>query len=502
MILIIDFSSQYTQLIARRIRENNVYCEIKTFDISIEKISSYKPDGIILSGGPYSVSGDVYPYIDPEIFKLNIPVLGICYGMQLMVDILGGSVISSNKSEFGHSLMIIQDQDTLFEREGLTSVWMSHNDRVDELPDGFEILATHAEDSTMIAAICNKKSKLYGLQFHPEVTHTEFGKSIISNFIFKICNCCPSWKIDSFLDTKINQLKHQIGSDNVLCALSGGIDSLVTAMILQKAIGDQLICVFVNTGLLRKNEATIIEKTFTSKYNLKLITINAENQFLTTLQNIIDPESKRRQIGRLFIEIFEKEAAKLKDIKYLAQGTIYPDVIESKIIKSHHNVGGLPDNMNLSLIEPLNELFKDEVRELGKLLNIDDLIINQHPFPGPGLAIRIPGQVTKIDLDILRDADEILIDELKKNNLYTDIWQAFAVLLPVSSVGVMGDCRTYGKTISIRCVTSIDAMTADWAKIPYETLSKISNRIINEVKFVNRVLYDITSKPPGTIEWE
>jgi len=489
MIKIIDFGSQYTQLIARRIREQKVYCEITHWQTPLDEILSAKPKGIILSGGPASVLDDNAPTIDDEIFNAGIPVLGICYGMQLMVKLLGGKVIRGAKQEYGQTNVITIDKP----REK-NSVWMSHGDTIESLPDGFDIVAE--SDNNIYASIVDMKRKFHGLQFHPEVSHTECGKYIIGAFIFSVCGCASNWIMSAIIDKKVKEIKDQVGKETVLCALSGGVDSAVTAALLKRAIGDQLICVFVDNGLLREGEADEIIKRFNPVF------IDASSRFLDNLEWVSSPEDKRKIIGDIFIKTFEEIADNSQGINFLAQGTLYSDVIESKGIKSHHNVGGLPESMNMTLIEPLKELFKDEVRELGRALGLSDEIINRHPFPGPGLAIRCIGEVTEEKLDILRAADSIVVDEIRKAGLYDDIWQVFAVLLPVKSVGVMGDARTYQHTICIRCVDSVDAMTADWSRLPHDLLARISNRIVNEVEEINRVVYDITSKPPGTIEWE
>jgi GMP synthase (glutamine-hydrolysing) len=510
MILILDFGSQYTQLIARRIREQRVYCEIHPCTISLDQIKSFKPEGIILSGGPSSVLGEFSPTMPPEIFELQIPILGICYGLQLMVKLLGGKVENSDHCEYGKTEINFLEESSFFKEvptsEKLT-VWMSHGDRVIEIPEKFEIVAESS--NSPFAAIQNQARQLYGIQFHPEVTHTQYGNQILRNFIFDICKCESTWSMESFLESKIEDLKAQVGNQKVLCALSGGVDSSVTAVLLHEAIGKNLTCVFVNNGLLRKDEAKRVVDLFKKHYHINLIYIDASEDFLGKLKGITDPEEKRKIIGSGFIHLFEKEARRLSDIQYLAQGTLYPDVIESEsfkgpsaVIKSHHNVGGLPPDMKLKLVEPLRELFKDEVRELGKALGIDDELVYRHPFPGPGLGIRILGEITEERIEVLQNADAIVREEIRKAGWYNKVWQAFAVLLPIKSVGVMGDDRTYEWTIAVRSVDSKDAMTADWSPLPYELLSIISNRIINEVSKVNRVVYDITSKPPGTIEWE
>ncbi len=507
-ILVLDFGSQYTQLIARRIRELKVYSEIFPFNESLEKIKAFAPKGIILSGGPSSVYEKSSPIVDREIFKLGIPVLGICYGMQLITYLFNGNVHPSEKREYGLAQLKTKTDDLLFYNlPDSFQVWMSHGDKIDKLPDSFEIIAY--TDNSPYAAIRNIMDKIWGVQFHPEVVHTKFGKEILANFAFNICNCKPNWNIGSFLNEAVEHVREVAGKEKIICGLSGGVDSSVVAVLIHKAVGEQLTCIFVNNGVLRKNEAEKVVKIFRDNFKINLDYVNAENIFLERLKGVTDPEKKRKIIGNTFIDIFEQEAKKSGDVKFLAQGTLYPDVIESvsfkgpsATIKSHHNVGGLPEKMNLKLIEPLRELFKDEVRELGKELGMPDDIIYRQPFPGPGLAIRIIGEVTKERLDILREADDIIVSEIKKAGLYREIWQSFGVLLPVKTVGVMGDERTYENVIALRAVNSVDGMTADWVKLPYDLLGKISNRIINEIKGVNRVVYDISSKPPATIEWE
>jgi len=510
-ILILDFGSQYTQLIARRIRELNVYSEIVPYNITAEEILQKNPKGIIFSGGPASVNIGKSPVCDKNIFKLNLPVLGICYGMQLIGKLLGGKVESiGHKREYGRTQLIIIKKDIIFNNVPKnTIVWMSHSDHVLKLPPDFERIA-YSQNSS-IASMKHKSKKLYGIQFHPEVVHTEFGKQILKNFIYDICGCSGNWSIKSFVADTIQKLKEQLGNkEKVICAVSGGVDSTVLAVLLEKVIHQNLICIFVNNGLLRKNEPENVVKIL-KKYHINLRYINAEKQFLTKLRKVTDPEKKRKIIGREFISVFNHETEKLgNSIKYLAQGTLYPDVIESRsafggpsaTIKTHHNVGGLPKRMKMKLIEPFRELFKDEVRMIGKELGLPDEIIWRQPFPGPGLAVRIIGEVTPERLHTLRESDYIITEEIKKANLYKTIWQSFGVLIPVKTVGVMGDERTYENVIAIRAVISSDGMTADWAKLPPELLGKISNRIINEVKGINRVVYDISSKPPSTIEWE
>lgn len=507
-ILVLDFGSQYTQLIARRIREGRVYSEIFPFNAPMEKIRAFNPRGIILSGGPSSVYDDKAPVPDPEVFKLGIPVLGICYGMQLMAHYLGGEVARATKREYGRAeLLVDDDSDLLWGLTQKTKVWMSHGDRIEILPEGFSI-AGHTDNSP-IAAMANREKRFYAIQFHPEVVHTDEGTRILHNFVYTICGCKPTWEMASFIEWAVADIRSKVGNKKVICALSGGVDSSVVALLIHKAIGDNLTCIFVDNGLLRKGEAEKVRRTFEDHFRMKVIHVDARKRFLDRLSGITDPERKRKIIGNEFIVVFEEEAKKISDADFLAQGTLYPDVIESvsfkgpsAVIKSHHNVGGLPEVMKLKLIEPLRELFKDEVRVLGEELGLPEEICWRHPFPGPGLAIRCIGEITYEKLEILREADAIVLEEIKIAGLYREIWQAFAVILPVRTVGVMGDERTYDHAVAIRAVTSLDGMTADWARIPYDIMGRISNRIINEVKGVNRVVYDITSKPPGTIEWE
>ncbi len=506
-ILVLDFGSQYTQLIARRTRELGVYSEIKPYNTPLDEIMESSPKAIILSGGPASVWDDDAPGIDKGIFELNIPILGICYGMQLTVQLLGGTVERSKRREFGPATLDVLDGfDLLSGIPEKSNVWMSHGDRVLELPPGFKSIAE--SENSPAAAIKNEEKKIYGTQFHPEVVHTKFGKEILSNFIFKIANCESSWTPRSFVETAIHDIREKVGDSTVICGLSGGVDSAVAAVIIQRAIWDKLQCIFVDTGLLRLNEPEQVVESFTDM-GLNLIHVDARERFLKRLSGVTDPERKRKIIGEEFINVFEEEALKIEGAEFLAQGTLYPDVIESvsvkgpsATIKSHHNVGGLPEKMNLKLIEPLRELFKDEVRAVGFELGVPPEILNRHPFPGPGLGIRIMGEINEERLEILRLADDIFIEEIKKAGIYDDIWQAFCVFLPVKTVGVMGDERTYENVVALRAVTSLDGMTASWARIPYDVLEKISVRIINEVRGVNRVVYDISTKPPSTIEWE
>jgi GMP synthase (glutamine-hydrolysing) len=506
-IVILNFGSQYTQLIARRIRENKVFCEILPFHQDPETYKHRNLKGIVLSGGPSSVFDQNAPFCTAEVFELGVPVLGICYGLQLIGKLFGGKVERSQKREYGKAtIRIDRDQDIFREVKDNTVIWMSHGDHLAGLPRGFEVLA-HTENIPF-AAIGNDDLRIYGLQFHPEVAHTEEGNRILQNFLFRTCQCKGSWTTESFIDTTVSRIREQVKDGKVIVGLSGGVDSSVCAVMIGKAVGQQLHCILVDNGALRKNEAQEVVSAFESlDLNLKLV--DASERFLSELREVIDPEEKRKIIGRTFIQVFDEEAKKIKDVAFLAQGTLYPDVIESTsfkgpsaTIKSHHNVGGLPEQMNLKLIEPLRELFKDEVRELGRKLNLPESIIGRHPFPGPGLAVRILGDVTQKRVDVLREADDIYISELKTSEMYDRVWQAFCVLLPVQTVGVMGDERTYENVIALRAVTSVDGMTADWAKLPAEVLGKVSNRIINEVKGVNRVVYDISSKPPATIEWE
>ncbi len=517
-ILILDFGSQYTQLIARRVREAGVFSEIRPWDITLRELKTFDPSGIILSGGPESVT-DIYaaPKTPNGLFDIGIPVLGICYGMQTMAGQLGGEVERSKIREFGYAKVRIECHSPLFgdiddhqDAEGAAylDVWMSHGDQVCSVPEGFEILAS--TDSCPIAGIQNLEENLFGIQFHPEVTHTLQGQNIFKHFLFDVCGCKPLWTASSIIDDQIARIKCQVGNNNVLLGLSGGVDSSVVAALLHRAIGDQLTCVFVDNGLLRKNEGDLVMETFSRNLGVKVIRIDAMGKFLDSLAGVSDPEQKRKLIGITFIEVFDAESQKIPNVKFLAQGTIYPDVIESAasktgkahVIKSHHNVGGLPDNMALKLVEPLRELFKDEVRKIGIELGLPQDMVYRHPFPGPGLGVRILGEVRKEYADILRDADAIFIEELVHSGWYHKTSQAFAVFVPVKSVGVVGDGRRYEWVIALRAVETIDFMTARWAHLPYELLEKVSNRIINEISAVSRVTYDISGKPPATIEWE
>ena len=505
LILVLDFGSQFNQLITRRIREMGVYSELHDHEITVEEIKQLNPQGIILSGGPNSVYADDMFDIDEGIFDLNIPILGICYGMQLMMHKLGGKVERANEREYGRATISINDQ-TLFKAlPQEQTVWMSHSDKVIDIPKGFEVIAhnPHCEN----AAVVHRDKQFYGVQFHPEVRHTEYGNDMLRNFIRNIANCTGEWTMENFIDIEIDKIRSQVGDKKVLCAMSGGVDSSVVAVLLHKAIGDQLTCIFVDHGLLRKGEGDMVMEHFAEGFNMNIIRVDVKDRFMEKLKGVSDPEKKRKIIGNEFIYVFDDEAAKLEGVEFLAQGTLYTDIIESgtktaQTIKSHHNVGGLPEDMEFELIEPINTLFKDEVRTLGIELGIPEHLVWRQPFPGPGLGIRVLGEITEEKLEIVRESDAILRDEISKAGLERDIWQYFTVLPDIRSVGVMGDYRTYDYTVGIRAVTSIDGMTSDFARIDWEVLQRISSRIVNEVDHINRVVYDITSKPPATIEWE
>ena len=507
-IAILDFGSQYTQLIARRVREAKVYSEILPYSVDLERVQKEPPKGIILSGGPASVYEEQAPVCDKKIFELGIPILGICYGAQLIAQFSGGKVIKTSQAEYGRINIVLDSREDIFYGIPVnTTCWMSHQDLIENIPPNFEVIAQ--SENTKVAAMLNREKKIYGIQFHPEVTHTPLGKEIFKNFLYKICQCKPSWNLQSFIQQSVEEIKEKVGKGKVVAGVSGGIDSLVAAVLTHKAIGDQLHCIFINNGLLRKGEAEEVQKRFKDNFKIKLTYVDASERFLEKLKGVSDPEAKRKIVGEEFIRVFEEKAKVIGKVEYLLQGTLYPDVIESislegpsSMIKSHHNVGGLPDEMQLKVIEPLKYLFKDEVRKVAKKLKFPEEVIWRQPFPGPGLSIRIIGSVEKKELDILREADEIIKQEVKKSALYKKVWQSFGVLLPIKTVGVMGDLRTYEFVLALRIVNSSDGMTADWAKIPYRILGKISNRVINEVKGINRVVYDISSKPPATIEWE
>lgn len=510
LVIVLDFGAQYSQLIARRIRECKVYCEMLPYDTPVEQLKALNPRGIVLSGGPSSVYEDGAPECDPGVFEMGVPVLGICYGMQFMAKALGGTVVGGDKREYGRTELHVLDGSDLF--DGLNPqliCWMSHGDVVTQAPAGFTVTAR--TENTPVAAMANLQRGWFGVQFHPEVVHTPWGIEVLRNFLYKYCGVQGLWTMANFVRQSIEDIRKQVGSDHVVCGLSGGIDSAVTGALVHRAIGDQLTCIFVDHGFLRKDEGTQVERAFRDHFKANLIHVKAEDRFLAMLQGVTDPEAKRKLIGNEFVAVFTEEASHIGNVTFLAQGTLYPDIVESgttanggksAVIKSHHNVGGLPEKMNMKLLEPLRNLFKDEVRRLAEELALPDTITWRMPFPGPGLAIRIIGEVTKERLEILREADHVIVDEIKKAGLYRKLWQAFAVLPVVRSVGVMGDQRTYAYPVVLRAVTSEDAMTADWARLPWEVMEKISNRLINEVQGVNRLVYDVTSKPPGTIEWE
>ncbi|HXX67650.1 MAG TPA: glutamine-hydrolyzing GMP synthase [Polyangiaceae bacterium] len=511
LVLVLDFGAQYTQLIARRIREQRVYCEIHPCTLSVEQVQAMSPSAIVLSGGPASVYAEGAPTIDRRVFELGVPILGICYGLQLMAHVLGGRVERASAREYGHARVVVERPEGIFHRfakRETLDVWMSHGDRIAGLPPGFQTIGVSA--NTPFCAVGDSRRRIYGVQFHPEVVHTPRGADLMASFLFDVSGLRPTWTPGTFTELAASEVRAKVGpTDSVLCGLSGGVDSSVAAMLCHRALGDRLTCIFVDNGLLRDGEPEQVVSTFRESFHLNLIAVDARDKFLSALRGVTDPEQKRKTIGRVFIDVFEEQAREVRGARWLVQGTLYPDVIESvsfrgpsAVIKSHHNVGGLPEKMNLQLIEPLRELFKDEVRAAGEELGMPRDLLWRHPFPGPGLAVRCLGEITEQRLEVLRAADTIVIEEIRAASLYEAIWQAFAVLLPVRTVGVMGDERTYEETCAIRAVHSIDGMTADWAKIPYEVLGRISNRIINEVRGINRVVFDITSKPPGTIEWE
>jgi len=506
-ILILDFGSQYTQLIARRIREAGVYSEIVPFNVPYEEVVSRHPVGIVLSGGPSSVFAEGAPRADSRVLEFSGPILGICYGMQWMIQTLGGDVRPSSQREYGRTEVEVVEGSELFrDIPRQTVVWMSHGDRIERLPDGFRVVA---RSTTTVAAVEHNEKRRYGIQFHPEVAHTEKGRELLRNFLFRICGCQGGWSAASFISEAVEAVRRQVGSGSAVCGLSGGVDSTVAALLVQRAIGDRLTCLFVDNGLLRKNEFNEVLELCREHLHLNVRGVDASQRFLRRLRDVEDPEQKRKIIGEEFIRVFEEEASRLGPVDFLVQGTLYPDVIESvsvrgpsAVIKSHHNVGGLPERMRLTLIEPLRELFKDEVRKVGRELGLPEPFVTRQPFPGPGLAVRIIGAVTEDRLHVLREADAVVQQEIRAAGLYEDIWQSFAVLLPIRSVGVMGDSRTYESVVAVRAVESLDGMTADWVRLPYDVLTRISSRIVNEVQGVNRVVYDVSSKPPSTIEWE
>lgn len=506
LVLVMDFGGQYSQLIARRIRECGVYCEIVPYNISVDKIRAMRPRGIVFSGGPSSVYSKAAPHCDKAVFEIGAPVLGICYGMQLTAYLLGGKVAHATSREYGNTRLYVDKNDGLFAEIGTeTPVWMSHGDYIEAPPPGYDVTA-HT-NSTPVAAMVNPDKRIFGVQFHPEVVHTPEGMKMLRNFLFNTCGCKGDWNMGSYVEQAVQAIRDKVGNKRVLCALSGGVDSSVAAVLVHRAVGDQLTCVFVNHGFLRKGEPEQVVKTFREGFKMNLVYVDATERFMKRMAGVTDPETKRKIIGEEFIRVFEAEAAKLGEIEFLVQGTLYPDVIESgtataAVIKSHHNVGGLPEDMKFKLVEPLRELFKDEVRALGREINLPEDIVWRQPFPGPGLAIRIIGEVTEERLEILREADAIVHQEIQIAGLYRKVWQSFAILPAMKSVGVMGDERTYAYTVGLRVVSSEDGMTADWVRLPYEVLDTVSRRIVNEVKGVNRIVYDITSKPPSTIEWE